>query len=220
MKASRTVLAAMAAAVTLTSVIAAEPGAAKQRVVIRAKGVLNQGALTPSGFGEFVLTPREVGALVRDSGTVTTVWRPVRVRSGHRLVGHDAVSTLKGERGAFSSACGSSGSIPGADLTSAAASGTSLAEQVGTPGSPEAVGAATSGSIADPGARASRAFSLVRRGRSTSPTGLPGSPAGPLPILTTAQRQARLEHSVETAAKGRSLDERPLAHDTGARPSS
>jgi hypothetical protein len=101
MKASRTVLAAMAAVVTLTSVAAAGPGVAKQRVAIRAKGVLNQGALTPSGFGEFVLTPLEAGALVRDSGTITTVWRPVRVRSGHRLVGHDAVSTLKGKRGSI-----------------------------------------------------------------------------------------------------------------------
>jgi hypothetical protein len=101
MKASRTVLAAMAAVVTLTSVAAAGPGVAKQRVAIRAKGVLNQGALTPSGFGEFVLTPLEAGALVRDSGTVTTVWQPVRVRSGHRLVGHDAVSTLKGKRGSI-----------------------------------------------------------------------------------------------------------------------
>jgi hypothetical protein len=52
MTARQAVLVALAAAVTLTSVAAAGPGSAKQRVAVRAKGVLSQGVLNPSGFGE------------------------------------------------------------------------------------------------------------------------------------------------------------------------
>jgi hypothetical protein len=47
--------------------------------------VLNQGALKPSAFGEFVFTPLQAGVLERDSGTMTSVWRRVVVRNRHRL---------------------------------------------------------------------------------------------------------------------------------------
>jgi hypothetical protein len=63
--------------------------------------VLNQGALTPSAFGEFVFTPLQAGVLERDSGTMTSVWRRVVFRNGHRLETYDAVSTLKGRRGSL-----------------------------------------------------------------------------------------------------------------------
>ncbi len=57
------VVAGLAAAVTLTSVAAAGPEAAKrQRVGITMKGLPN---------ATFVLVPLQVGALKRDSGTVT-----------------------------------------------------------------------------------------------------------------------------------------------------
>jgi hypothetical protein len=67
-------------------------------VAVRAKGVLSQGVLNPSGFGEFELTPLQAGVLERDSGTITSVWRRVVVREGQRLETYDAVTTLKGSR--------------------------------------------------------------------------------------------------------------------------
>ena len=95
------VLVALAASVTLTSVVTAGPDVAKQRVAVTAKGVLNQGTLNPAGFGEFVLTPLQAGDLERDSGTMTSVWRRVAVREGQRLEVYDARSTWKGERGSL-----------------------------------------------------------------------------------------------------------------------
>lgn len=63
MKAGYAVLIALAAAVTLTSVSAAGPEAAKkQRVTITMKNLPN---------ATFVLVPLQVGAVKRDSGTVT-----------------------------------------------------------------------------------------------------------------------------------------------------
>jgi hypothetical protein len=56
------VLAVLAAAVTLTSVASAGPAVAKQRVQITMKNLPN---------ATFVLAPLQVGALKRDSGTVT-----------------------------------------------------------------------------------------------------------------------------------------------------
>ena len=58
MKARLTILAAIAAAVTLASVAAAGPTAAKQRVAINMK-------IHPQGT--FVLTPLQAGPLKRDS---------------------------------------------------------------------------------------------------------------------------------------------------------
>ena len=60
MKARHAMLLVLAAAVTLTSLAAAGPGAAKQGVAISAKGLPN---------GKFVLIPLQAGALKQDSGT-------------------------------------------------------------------------------------------------------------------------------------------------------
>lgn len=95
------VLVALAASVTLTAAVAAGPDVATQRVTVAAKGVLNQGTLNPAAFGEFVLTPLQAGALERDSGTMTSVWRRVVVLEGQRLKIYDALSTWKGERGSL-----------------------------------------------------------------------------------------------------------------------
>ena len=62
MKARHAILVALVAAVTLTSVAAAGPDAAKQRVAISMKN---------PGNGTFVLTPMQPGRLRRDSGTVS-----------------------------------------------------------------------------------------------------------------------------------------------------
>lgn len=101
MKVRPALLVALAAAVTLTSAAAAGPGVARQRVALSAKGVLNQGASSPSGFGAFALTPLQAGALDPDSGTMTSLWRRVVVREGQRLVSYDAVSDSKGKRGSL-----------------------------------------------------------------------------------------------------------------------
>ena len=65
MKARHAIFAALVAAVTLTSVAAAGPDAAKQRVAISMKD---------PGNGTFVLTPLQPGTLKRDSGTVSIVY--------------------------------------------------------------------------------------------------------------------------------------------------
>ncbi len=76
MHARHIVLAVLAAAVTLASVAAAGPAAAKQRVSITSKGFG-----TPSG--RFVFTPLQAGALRRDSGTENSVFsRRPAIRGG------------------------------------------------------------------------------------------------------------------------------------------
>jgi hypothetical protein len=72
MKVRHTVLVALAAAVTLTSVAAAGPEAAKQRVSITA-------TILPSG--KAVLEPLKDGALKRDSGTFGGQWSPIPDRT-------------------------------------------------------------------------------------------------------------------------------------------
>lgn len=97
MKARHTVLVVLTAAVTLTSVAAAAPDAAKQRVAIMTKGVANES--TPA---QFVLTPLQAGALKRDSGTTRAAMASGRVvmRGGQRVTIYDPiVETLKGRRG-------------------------------------------------------------------------------------------------------------------------
>jgi hypothetical protein len=97
MKARQPILLALVAAVTLTSVAAAGPDAAKQRVAIMTKGVAN----TPSP-ARFVLTPLQAGAFKRDSGTTGASQPHERVvmRAGQRVSIYDAiVETLKGKRG-------------------------------------------------------------------------------------------------------------------------
>lgn len=88
------VLAVLAAAVTLTSVAAAGPDAAKQRVAINAK-------ILPAGT--FVLTPLRAGTLKRDSGTFNGNWQtaPGRkvIRNGQEVATYTDTWTLTGKRG-------------------------------------------------------------------------------------------------------------------------
>ena len=84
-----------AVAVTLSSVAAAGPDAAKQRVAIETK-ILPQGT--------FVLKPLQAGALKRDSGTVSGNWqgRPGRkvMRAGQEVTVYSGgVWTLTGKLG-------------------------------------------------------------------------------------------------------------------------
>lgn len=94
MKALHAVLVALAAAVTLTSVAAAGPDAAKQRVAITMKNLPN---------GQFVLDPMQVGALKPDSGTTGVVYRRLNVliRDGQRVEIYRLTFTLKGKRGSL-----------------------------------------------------------------------------------------------------------------------
>jgi hypothetical protein len=97
MKARYIVLAVLAAAVTSTSVAAAGPEAAKQRVAITSKGVLNATA-----FGKFVFTPLQAGVLQRDTGTETSQWSErVVLRAGHGVRVQNNVTTREGKRGSF-----------------------------------------------------------------------------------------------------------------------
>ena len=95
MKAPHALLAVLVAAVTLTSVAAAGPDAAKQRVAI-----ISQAAKTTE-VAPFVLTPLQAGPLKRDSGTMTSALPAERVvmRSGQRVSIYEGVVTLKGKRG-------------------------------------------------------------------------------------------------------------------------
>ena len=95
MKARYAVLVAIAAAVTVTSVGAAAPEAAKQRVTITAGGAWNS-----TSFGKFVLTPLRAGALKPDSGTETATWTTRDVtRDGQKVGISISVTTLEGRRG-------------------------------------------------------------------------------------------------------------------------
>jgi hypothetical protein len=97
MSAKMAVLAALGAAVTLASVAAAGPEAAKQRVAITSNGVVN-----PTAFGKFVLTPLQAGALKRDTGTETSVLSErVVMRDGQQVTVQNYVTTRKGKRGGF-----------------------------------------------------------------------------------------------------------------------
>ena len=88
-------LVALAAAVTLTSVAAAGPEAAKQRVAISMKN---------PGNGTFVLTPLQSGTLKRDSGTVSGVFNEATtvIREGQSVFISRNTYTLKGKRGRMS----------------------------------------------------------------------------------------------------------------------
>jgi hypothetical protein len=93
MKIRHTVLVALATAVTLTSVAAAGPEAAKQRVAI---------TVTMLG-GKAVLEPLQKGALVRSAGTFGGSWSqtPDRtvMRDGQEVDIHSATWTFTGKRG-------------------------------------------------------------------------------------------------------------------------
>ena len=95
MKARVVALVALAAAVTLTSVAAAGPAAAKQRVAIDLK-------LCPQKA--FVLTPLQAGPLKTDSGTISHNWLSIPgrdvMRDGQKVTIYDGgVATLTGKRG-------------------------------------------------------------------------------------------------------------------------
>jgi len=94
MKARHAVLVVLAAAVTLASVAAAGPDAAKQRVAI---------TVTILPFGKGVLTPLQDGALERDTATFGGVWSPVPdrtvMRDGQRVDIHTGVWTFTGKQG-------------------------------------------------------------------------------------------------------------------------
>jgi hypothetical protein len=94
MKARQIVLVALAAAVTMSSVAAASPDAAKQRVVITMKGLPN---------GTFVLTPQNEGAVGNDSGTARVVFSSSRVvmREGQRIEVFRPTFTFEGKRGSL-----------------------------------------------------------------------------------------------------------------------
>jgi hypothetical protein len=98
MKVRHAVLVPLAAAVMLTTVAAASPDAAKQRVAITAKGVAN-----PASFGKFVLTPLQAGALEPDSGTETSSVSSERavLREGQSVKIVNWVTTCKGKRGSL-----------------------------------------------------------------------------------------------------------------------
>ena len=80
MKARVVTLVALAAAVTLTSVAAAGPAAAKQRVAIDMK-------IYPQKT--FVLTPQQAGPLKRDSGTIKRDETSRTQRDARRTESHD-----------------------------------------------------------------------------------------------------------------------------------
>jgi hypothetical protein len=97
MKARVVALVALAAAVTLTSVAAAGPDAAKQRVVITSQ------ASQSVKVSPFVLTPLQAGAVKVDSGTQTggsSSGRTV-MREGQRVEIYVGVGTLKGKLGSL-----------------------------------------------------------------------------------------------------------------------
>ena len=95
MKARVVALVVLATAVTLTSVAAAGPDAAKQRVAIDMK-------IYPQGT--FVLTPLQTGPLKRDSGTISHNFMSILgrdvMRDGQKVTIYDGgVATLTGKRG-------------------------------------------------------------------------------------------------------------------------
>jgi hypothetical protein len=95
MRVRLTILAALAAAVTLTSVASAGPHAAKQRVAIDLK-------LWPQKT--FVLTPLQAGPLKRDSGTIRHTFLSITprdvMRDGQKVtIYNGGVATLTGKRG-------------------------------------------------------------------------------------------------------------------------
>ena len=95
MKARHAMLVALVAAVPLTSVAAAGPDAAKQRVAISMKNPEN---------GTFVLTPLQPGTLKRDSGTVSGVFKEsgTVMREGQSVFISRNTYTFKGKRGTMS----------------------------------------------------------------------------------------------------------------------
>jgi hypothetical protein len=97
MKALHAVLVALVAAVTLTSVAAAGPDAAKQRVAFTTQ------AAETTTVSPFVLTPLQTGALKPDSGKLVAGSDNARevMREGQSVSIHDGVATFKGKLGSL-----------------------------------------------------------------------------------------------------------------------
>ena len=98
MKVRHAVLVAFAAAVALTSVAAAGPNAAKQRVMITSQ------AAHTTLVSPFVLTPLQTGVIKGDSGKLiagSNATDRVVMREGQEVTIIDEVSTYKGKRGSF-----------------------------------------------------------------------------------------------------------------------
>ena len=98
MKARHVTLVALAAAFMLTSVAAAGPNAAKQRVMITSQ------AAQTTQVSPFVLTPLQTGAIKRDSGKLiggSNATDRVVMREGQEVTIIDDVGTYKGKRGSF-----------------------------------------------------------------------------------------------------------------------
>jgi hypothetical protein len=97
-KARHVTLVALAAAFMLTSVAAAGPNAAKQRVMITSQ------AAQTTQVSPFVLTPLQTGAIKRDSGKLiggSNATDRVVMREGQEVTIIDDVGTYKGKRGSF-----------------------------------------------------------------------------------------------------------------------
>jgi hypothetical protein len=93
---------ALAAAVTLTSVAAAAPDAAKQLNLPVGVAITTKGAYydwNTSGRGTFVLTPLRAGALKRDSGTVSATVNTWRLEGKVAILDH--FEGFKGKRGSL-----------------------------------------------------------------------------------------------------------------------
>ena len=98
MKALNAVLVALVAGVTLTSIAAAGPEAAKQRV-----SITTQAAQTTQ-VSPFVLTPLQAGGVKPDSGKLiagSLSTDRVVMREGQEVTIVDDVSTFKGKRGSL-----------------------------------------------------------------------------------------------------------------------
>ena len=97
MKAGHAALVALAAAVTLTSVAAAGPAVAKQRVAITTQ------ATRTTSVSLAVFTPLQAGALKPDSGSLVapggTSSPKVVVREGQGAEIYTGPATFKGKRG-------------------------------------------------------------------------------------------------------------------------
>ena len=95
MKPTQAILVALVAAIIVTSVAAAGPEAATQRVAINMK-------IYPQKT--FVLSPLQAGHLKPDSGTISSTWLSILgrdvMRDGQKVTIYDgAVTTLTGKRG-------------------------------------------------------------------------------------------------------------------------
>jgi hypothetical protein len=97
-KARHAILVALAAAFMLTSVAAAGPNAAKQRVTITTQ------AAQTTRVSPFVLTPLQAGAIKRDSGKLIAGSNDadrVVMRDGQEVTIDDDLATFKGKRGSL-----------------------------------------------------------------------------------------------------------------------